>query len=481
MYGSADGALVFGSNLDLVGGFPGMRRTLSPQGLYDYLFYHVSPGPATVFKDMLRVPPGHCVEFGARGAGAPQAYWTMRFREEPGQSQEALKQEFVALMQGAVQEAAEHAQTGAFLSGGTDSSTVSGMLSRIGAGPARTFSIGFDVAGYDEMDYARIAAKHFGCEHHEYYVTPQDVVDAVPKIAESYDQPFGNASAIPTYYCAKVAREHGVTRLLAGDGGDELFGGNERYAKYHLLGLYQSVPQPLRRYLVEPLLLSVPGTQHVPLVRKLRSYVEQARPPMPQRYASYNLLMYLGHENIFTPEFLASIDPDHPQALLAQAHAPYADASLINQMLGIDLRFTLADGDLPKVTHMCELAGVDVAFPMLDDRVVDFSQRLASDLKLRGTTLRWFFKQALKDFLPPAVITKQKHGFGLPVGAWLVGHQPLFDLAADSIGTLRQRGIVQPRFIDELLGTRLREHPAYFGTMVWVLMMLGLWLDARKV
>src|SRR5258706_5399178 len=152
------------------------------------------------------------------------------------------------------------------------------------------------------MEYARIAAKHFGCEHHEYYVTPQDVVDAVPKIATSYDQPFGNASAIPTYYCARLAREHGVTRLLAGDGGDELFGGNERYAKHHLLGLYGNVPGPLRRHLIEPLLLATPGVRHVPLLRKLRSYVEQARPDMPQRYASYNLLMYLGHANVLTPE-----------------------------------------------------------------------------------------------------------------------------------------------------------------------------------
>jgi asparagine synthase (glutamine-hydrolysing) len=202
---------------------------------------------------------------------------------------------------------------------------------------------------------------------------------------------------------------------------------------------------------------------------------------MPERYSSYNLLLHLGHENVFTREFLASIDVERPQRLLADAYAPYADASLVNQMMGIDLRFILADGDLPKVTHMCNLAGVDVAFPMLDERIVDFAQRLASGLKLRGTRLRWFFKQALRDFLPPEVIAKQKHGFGLPVGAWLVGHKPLFDLAADSLAMLRQRGIVQPRFIDDLLDKRLREHAAYFGTMAWVLMMLGLWMDSRKL
>jgi asparagine synthase (glutamine-hydrolysing) len=175
------------------------------------------------------------------------------------------------------------------------------------------------------------------------------------------------------------------------------------------------------------------------------------------------------------------VDVDHPQQQLIDVHRPYAGDSLVNQMLGIDLKFILADGDLPKVTHMCELADIDVGFPLLDDRIVEFSQRLSAQHKLRGRTLRWFFKHALRDFLPPAVITKQKHGFGLPVGAWLVSHRPLLDLAADGIGKLRGRGIVQPKLIDGLLTVRLREHPAYFGTMVWVLMMLGLWLDSRRL
>jgi asparagine synthase (glutamine-hydrolysing) len=481
VYAQAGDSLVFASSLDTLGGHPEVQRRLSPQGIYDYLFYHVSPGPGTIFTGLHRVAPGHCIEFGGDSVGGPSQYWSIRFTEEHGQRPDVLKEEFVALMQSAVQEASEGAPTGAFLSGGTDSSTVSGMLACAGGGPARTFSIGFDVEGYDEMEYARIASKHFGCEHHEYYVTPKDVVDALPKIAASYDQPFGNASAIPTYYCAKFAREHGVTRLLAGDGGDELFGGNERYAKQHLLGLYQRVPARLRRSLIEPLLLSSLRGQGIAPLRKLRSYLEQARPPMPQRYESYNLLMHLGNANVFEPGFLASIDADHPHKLMTEAHAPYAEASLINQMLAIDLRFILADGDLPKVTHMCELADMDVAFPILDDRLIDFSQKLPASMKLRGTELRWFFKHALLDFLPPEVITKQKHGFGLPVGAWLVDHKPLHNLAVDSIDLLRERGIVQPTFIDDLVTNRLRQHPAYFGTMVWVLMMLGLWLDSRKL
>jgi asparagine synthase (glutamine-hydrolysing) len=219
----------------------------------------------------------------------------------------------------------------------------------------------------------------------------------------------------------------------------------------------------------------------VPLLKKLRSYVQQAHPPMPRRYESYNLLEHLGVKQVLDPGFLDAVDTRHPQKLMNEAHAPYAEASLVNQMLGIDMRFILADGDLPKVTHMCNLAGVDVAFPLLDDRLIDFASRLPARYKLRGTQLRWFFKHALRDFLPREIIDKRKHGFGLPVGRWLLDHPPLRVLATDAIASLRPRGILRPGFTDELIARKLPEHPNYFGTMIWILMMLGLWLESRRL
>ena len=474
-------ALVFGSMLDLLGGYPGVRRDLSSQAIYDYLFYHVCPGPETIFRGQQRVPAGHCVEFGEGAKEQSCAYWNMHFTEGSGKSLPELEEEFLALLQEAAREASEGASSGSFLSGGTDSSTVSGMLGRVLGGPAPTFSIGFDAPGFDETEYARIAASHFKTDHHEYYVTPKDVVDALPRIAASYDQPFGNASAIPTYYCARSASENNVKRLLAGDGGDELFGGNERYAKQHLLSLYGHIPSLLKRGVFEPLLLSSPAIGRVAPLRKLRSFVEQARPPMPRRYESYNLLQHLGPANVLNPDFLASVDAEHPSRLMADAYAPFAKDHLVNQMMGIDLRFILADGDLPKVGHMCNLADIDVTFPLLDDRLVEFSAGMPANMKLRGTQLRWFFKHALRNFLPSEIITKKKHGFGLPVGQWLIEHKPLHDLAVDSIDMLRPRGILRPAFIDDLLDRKLHEQPGYYGVMVWVLMMLGLWSHSRKL
>jgi asparagine synthase (glutamine-hydrolysing) len=144
-------------------------------------------------------------------------------------------------------------------------------------------------------------------------------------------------------------------------------------------------------------------------------------------------------------------------------------------MLALDWKVTLADNDLPKVRGACALAGIEAAFPLLDAEMVDFAARLAPRLKLNRGQLRWFFKHALRDFLPPQVIAKRKHGFGLPFGVWLQQDMDLRDCAGDSLASLRGRGIIRPEFIDALLARHLREHAAYHGTMVWVLMMLEQW------
>ncbi len=478
VYAQVRGKLVFASSLDALGAHPDCARSIDSQSVYDYLFFHVVPGPDTIFSGQRRVPPANALIFDGTHA-TTQPYWTLRFEEEARPDFRALKTRFVAVLEQATRASGYGARSATFLSGGTDSSTVTGMLART-SGETAAFSIGFDAAGYDEMQYARLAARHFRARHHEYYVTPTDVVTAIPRIVGAFDQPFGNASAIPTYYCALRAREHGIERMLAGDGGDELFGGNERYAKHLLLGHYHQMPASLRQAVLEPLLLGPAFVAKVPLLRKLRRYVEQARLPMPQRYESYNLLEHLEAVTVLEQRFLGGVDVEHPHALMREAHAPFAQASLINQMLGIDLRFILADGDLPKVTRTCALAGMDVAFPMLDAPVIDLSARLPSDYKLRATRLRWFFKEALRDFLPQSVITKKKQGFGLPVGAWLMSHRPLLDLALSGVDALRPHGIVSARFVDDLKRRLLPAHPAYYGTMLWVLMMLGLWLQSRR-
>lgn len=466
------GCLVFGSSLDSIVRHPAVHAEIAPQAIYDYIYFHMIPGPETIYKNHHKLLPGQYVVF-RNGHVDVRTYWTMHFDEEKSRPFEELKAEFLEILRTSVLDAAQGAETGAFLSGGTDSSTIAGMLGLATGRIARTYSIGFDEEGYDEMAYARIAARRFGTDHHEYYVTPENVASSIPRIAASYDQPFGNSSAVPTYYCAKLAKEDGIGRLLGGDGGDELFGGNTRYAKQRLFSFYTDLPGTLRKGLIEPIAFGLPGL--IPPVRKLRSYIEQASVPMPRRLETYNLLVRLGSANVFTPGFLGQVDPGNPVRLLDAVYDGAQAGTLINRMLALDLKFTLADNDLPKVTQTCFLAGVDIAFPLLSDEMIAFSSRLDPELKLKGLKLRYFFKEALRGFLPEEIIAKQKHGFGLPFGEWMRTNRSLQEIGQDSMDSLKGRDIVRPEFIDDLLKLHSEAHSGYYGTMVWVLMMLEQW------
>ena len=453
---------------------------LDPQSIFDYLFFHVIPSPRTVFRDVHRLPPGHSAVF-ENGRLSVQPYWTPVFDEQHGHPFAARAVEFRSLVEAAVRThigTTDPARVGCFLSGGTDSSTLAGMFGRVAGRPARTYSIGFDATGYDEMEFARIASRHFGTEHHEYYVTPDDLVRSIPTVAAAYDQPFGNSSALPAYCCAQVAKADGIDLMLAGDGGDELFGGNTRYAMQRIFGWYDTVPGALRTHVMEPILRQ-PLASKLKLLRRASGYVAQAQVPLPERLQMHNLLLRLGIDKVLETGFLQHIDLERPAREQREVWAAVDQCSPINRLLAYDWRYTLAENDLPKVCGTTALAGVAVGFPFLDDALLDFSLHLPSDYKLKRLTLRWFFKEALRGFLPDEIIAKKKHGFGLPFGHWATKHAALKRLAEDSLASLAERGIVRKDFVRTLVSQRLPEAPGYYGEMVWILLMLEQWLRAH--
>jgi asparagine synthase (glutamine-hydrolysing) len=447
---------------------------IASQAVYDYLYFHTIPSPGTIFQNVYRLPPGHYAVFeDGRLTVAP--YWHPEFTEESGASFGSLRDEFRHLLRNAVSRQLDGNNPACFLSGGTDSSTVTGLIGEVSGRQAATYSIGFEADGYDEMAYARIASSHFKTDHHEYYVTPDDLVGSIAKVAAHYDQPFGNSSALPAYLCQLRARSDGVTTLLAGDGGDELFGGNTRYAKQRVFGWYGRLPESGRSRVLEPLLQGT-SLGRLPVLRKAASYIEQAKVPLPDRLQTYNLLRRLGVDEVLTSNFLAQVDIEAPARQQREVWNNVTGSEL-NRMLAFDWRYTLAENDLPKVCGTAALANVRVAFPLLDDDLLGFSLRLPTAYKLRGLTLRWFFKEALRDFLPQEIIAKRKHGFGLPFGAWMTRHQDLKRLAVDSLHSMAERGIVRREFIEALLSRHLSEHASYYGEMVWILMMLEHWLQ----
>ncbi|UCV26673.1 asparagine synthetase B family protein [Ferribacterium limneticum] len=474
-YREVGGRLLFAERADELAD---ASTEIDPQAIFDYFYFHAIPSPRTIFKGVYRVPPGHYVLF-ENGQLTVAPYWKPAFEEARNQPFEKLRDEFREILQQAAARQLDGGKAACFLSGGTDSSTVAGMIGLAHGAPAATYSIGFEAEGYDEMEFARIAARHFNTEHHEYYVTPDDLVSSIPMVASSYDQPFGNSSALPAYYCAKMAKEGGVSTILAGDGGDELFGGNSRYAKQRIFNSYRHLPSLLKKGLLEPL-FSLPGMDQIPLVKKGSSYIEQASIPMPDRLQLYNLITRLGVDQVLTPGFLQSINLSAPLGLQREVWSSAMTCNLTNRELAFDWRFTLAESDLPKVCGTTRLAGINVGFPMLDDDLLAFSLRLPVEYKLKGLKLRWFFKEALRGFLPDEIIVKKKQGFGLPFGVWLTRHDALRKLARNSVMGLVDRGILRAEFVERLFSKHLQEHPGYYGEMIWISMMLEQWLQSHR-
>jgi len=472
-YATADGKLGF---CDAVCDVPGAAQALDPQAIYDYLYFHVVPSPQTVYRDVRRLQPAHRLA-ASRNDVDVSCYWQPRFVENDRSDLAGRRDRFRELVREAVQADADEPATACFLSGGTDSSTVAGMLAKIRGEPVHAYSIGFAAAGYDEIAYARLAAQHFGLVHHEHYLDADELCAAIPDMARTFDQPFGNSSVLAAYACARRAREDGVTRMLAGDGGDELFGGNSRYALQKVLEFYHHLPGGVRSML-EPL-SERSAFRRVPGLRQLGGYVRHARVPMPDRLNNFQVLRQLGDEVLFEPDFLAAVDAGKPLAQQrATWHACRAGA-LINRMLCYDWKFTLADSDLPKVRAATGLAGVSVGYPLLSQGLTDFSLTLPPDWKLKGTKLRWFFKDALRGFLPQATLRKRKHGFGLPFGPWVLQHASLRRLAEQSLASIARRGVVRAPFVDDLMATLLPTAPGYYGELVWLLMMLEQWLASH--
>jgi asparagine synthase (glutamine-hydrolysing) len=211
-------------------------------------------------------------------------------------------------------------------------------------------------------------------------------------------------------------------------------------------------------------------------LRKLTSYVDQANVRLPLRLESYNFLHRSALSEIFEPGFIDAVDPSLPDSALREVYERTTSDHFLNRMMHLDLKFTLADNDLRKVGTMTEAAGVEACYPLLDDRMVAFANRLPVDYKVRGARLRWFFKEALRDLLPEKIINKSKHGFGLPFGMWSTSHAPLAELVGDSLSDLGRRGWIKPAYLNEMLRKQREDHATYYGVMIWVTMMLERWL-----
>ena len=447
----------------------------SRKALYQYLNFTYIPAPLSSIEGVFKLPAG-CRLDATAGKVEVQPWWDARYPADldlPETERVAeLRRQIVQTVQD--YRSGDAQGWGAFLSGGTDSSSICGILSKAHEHPVNSFSIGFAEEGYDELEYSRIASQAYGLQAHEYRVSENDSVDAITQLAQAYDEPFGNASAIPTFYCALLAARAGVSRLMAGDGGDEIFGGNERYRKDAIFEAFHQAPAPLR-WMGHGAAAALKGVD-ARWANRVKNFVRRGSMPNPDRFYSDDAFASEHFETLLSPDFREGLGID--DALDVQRHLySQADADhSLHRLMYLDLKMTIADNDVVKVVRAARMAGVDVAFPYLDRRLIDFTGRLPWSDKLRGKHKRYLFKQATDDILPEAIRNKRKQGFGLPISVWLRQGGRYHDLVQDIVLSPRavERGLFEPAFVRQLI--ERHERGSWDHAMeIHMLLMLELW------
>lgn len=476
-YSSANGTLVFGSKVSYVTASASVSKEMDPNILYFFLNHSFIPAPYTIYTGVRRLEPGQCLVW-QRGSASLRQYWDMHYGEEHGLNAEqaadlvrsSVERSLRSLL-GAQSSGA--GKIGAFLSGGTDSSTVVGLMSQIAGNRVKSFSVGFAEERYNEIDYARIAAARFDADAHERFVTAEDALAAVPVLASHFDEPFANASAVPTYFCLRAAKEAGIEVMFAGDGGDELFAGNERYLAERLFLPYDVLPPKLQS-LAKAISSMLPA--RFPVI-KVRRYIERASEPNPDRFFHYQLYIRQNNDELLTDDFSAAADQEFPLVIPRCHYEKASAAAPLNRLLYMDLKMCIADNDLFKVNRMAEASGVKVCYPYLDRNLAELTCKIPAGLKLKGFEKRYIFKRAFNKLLPEEILRKKKHGFGLPVARWLRSHSGFRDLARSLLLDAKplQRGYFKRRGLETLLQRHDQEATDFYGTFIWNFMMLELW------
>jgi len=463
-YTTVGKTLVFGSELKSVLCYPGVGRELSPEALYQYMLMGYVPTPLCIFDGISKLPPGHYLTFQG-GQTRLHRYWNLEFEPKLNSSESALVEELRHKLSEAVRvRLVSDVPFGAFLSGGLDSSVVVAMMARHLSRPVKTFSIGFRESEFSELDDARRLAQHVGSEHEELIVDP-DALSLLDRLAWHFDEPFADSSAIPTFIVSHMAARH-VKMVLSGDGGDEAFGGYDRYVKYITV-------DRLRRYggrwparMLE-MISFLPG---VPARRRLQWLQYRLRQPYPRCYLSGVALM--------TPEVVSELlkNGDCPTTGYGMMERRYVGRSgyVGDAVIAGDIESYLLDDILVKVDRMTMANSLEARAPLLDHQLLEFAARIPFRWKIgKGQTKR-LLRRVAAELLPPELLRKRKQGFAIPLAQWFRG--PLRDLAQDLFHSQRFRerglfssGAVQTVMADHMSGTKDRsEH-------LWVLLMFELW------
>ncbi|HJR58578.1 MAG TPA: asparagine synthase (glutamine-hydrolyzing) [Vicinamibacterales bacterium] len=466
-YAEHAGRLFFGSELKSLIAAGAVDGAIDVESLDHYLSFLYTPRDRSIFKGVSKLPPGHLLRW-QDGRFTVRAYWQVDVRESfRGTAEDAAQKLRTVLADAVSSHMVSDVPLGAFLSGGVDSSAVVGLMAETSDRPVKTFSIGFDEPEYDELEHARAVANHFGTDHHEFVVRP-DGLSILDQMIEHFDEPFADSSAIPTWYVSEMARRH-VTVVLSGDGGDELFGGYDRYLPHPRVERFDRLPIPGRRLLASTVWPLLPhGAQGKNFLRHV------ARDADGRFLDSVALFRADEKAALYTPELRASLGGASAEATLGRRFTRFSALPPHSRMMRFDFETYLPEDVLTKVDRMSMAHSIESRVPLLDNEVIDFAASLPAHFKIHEGRRKHVLKEAVKGLLPPGILDRRKQGFGVPLGMWFRGR--LTDVFADILGSARtrQRGYFQPAFLERLVHEHLsgrRDHTL----RLWQLLVFELW------
>lgn len=495
-YGWMGRTFLFGSELKALRVHPSFKAEVDREVLALYLRYNYVPAPYSIYKNIFKLNPGTFLVIDSCNPGAmpdPQPYWSMSQALETavqnpytGSEEDAIL-ELDTLLRSVIKgQMISDVPLGAFLSGGIDSSTVVAIMQAISSNPVKTFSIGFREDDYNEAHYAAAVARHLGTDHTELYVTPAEAMEVIPKLPSLYDEPFSDSSQIPTYLVAALARQH-VTVCLSGDGGDELFGGYNRY--FWGRDIWRKVgwmPLAMRRGLSAVLksfppsywdkVLSIsrpilPGPLRQPQAgAKVHKLADVLAVESPQ-------IMYQGLISHWQDPTIVRGIIDYFQLPVCNKSRPGLDG-FVEWMMCMDTVTYLPDDILVKVDRASMGVSLESRVPLLDHRVVEFAWRLPLSMKIQGLEGKRILRRVLYQYVPRELIERPKMGFGVPIGKWLQG--PLKDWANDllNVDRLKNEGFLNPEPIQEMWQEHLSGKKDW-QYHIWDVLMFEAWLRQR--
>jgi asparagine synthase (glutamine-hydrolysing) len=466
--------LIFASEIKAILKDPEVSAEVNRGSITDYLSYGYTSTPETMFKNIMKLPPAHFLIY-EKGNIKIEKYWELDFSKKLKLSEKEYCDKIIDLLEDCVKiRLISDVPLGAFLSGGIDSSAVVYMMSKLSSKPAKTFSIGFDNKEYSELRYAKVIAERFKTEHHEYVVKP-DAIDLLPKLVWHYNEPYADSSALPSYYVAKMTRQE-VTVALNGDGGDEDFGGYERFMAARYAELIKKTQFPLKKKIIEGVVNRIQESLGFKDFKtRLRRFLVMSSKPYRERHYNWVAIFRDSEkEELLDDRFKLEIIGRNSFSYLDKAFNGCGSKDIVDMVMCADIKTNLLDDLLVKMDIACMANSLEGRSPFLDHKMMEFCASMPSYMKIRGTKLKYILKKALSGVLPKEILSRGKMGFGVPLDAWF--RKELKDY---SYGILMgDKCINRGYFKRESIKRILDEHvigKCNNGSRIWSLLNLELW------